>query len=647
MVFSREQWQGPAWMALAIGVVIFLALLGLRAGGALEGLELAAYDGLLTLRPARPSAHSPVVLIGISEEDIHELGGWPLPDETLARALTILAAAAPAAVGVDLYRDLPVPPGRAELEKVVLANPNVVLIMKFGDRHAAGVPAPEFLNETEQTGFSDLAVDPGGVVRRGLLFLDDGVTLRQSLAFRLATLYLAGHGIAPEPDPLVPEHLRFGRVTLPPLPAKAGGYVNTDLAGYQFLLDFQEPTASFPTYSLAALLAGRIEAAALRGKIVILGTMATSMHDIFFTAVNKGGDPGEMTPGMSVHGHAASQLLRFALDGDRPMAVPGQLAAGGWILLWSLLGGGLSLRLRSPLPFFLGAVGGALAIAALGQLAINRNYWIPVVPPLLAWLGTAGLVTAYLSHEEKKNRAALMEIFSRHVSEEVAGSLWQQRRQFLDHGRPLPQRLTATVLFTDLVGFTSIAEKLAPQELMLWLNEYMEAMGREVMAHEGIINKYIGDAIMALFGVPVARTTAAEIGAAASGAVRCAQAMAVALRELNQSWAARGLPTVGTRIGIFTGPVIAGSLGSSKRLEYTVLGDTVNIASRLESTAKDSFAFHPLRRPCRILIGDATREYLGADFPVRLIGDLTLKGKERQIRVFEVEAESAGELGEA
>lgn len=636
MAKLREHLQNPLWVALAVGILVAATILLLRGAGVLEELELSAYDRLLTFRPHPPAGESPIVQIGITEKDINEIGGWPLSDEVLARALTILTAADPTAIGVDLYRDLPVPPGREELVKTVLANPAIVLIMKFGDRQSAGVPAPEFVRESEQTGFSDLVVDQGGIVRRGLLFLDDGVTVRQSLAFCLATRYLAGRGIAPEPDSLNPDHLRFGQVTLPPLGAKAGAYVKADLAGYQFLLDYQEQANAFPTFSLADLLAGRVDSALLRGKIVLVGTMATSMHDIFFTPDNKGDDPGRLTAGMTIHAHAASQLLRFALTGARPLASLAKGWASGWIIGWTVLGGLLSLAVRSPLPFAMSAGGGAMGIAALGQLALNRGWWIPVVPPVLGWLVAAGLVTAYLSYEEKKNRGFLMEIFSRHVSEEVAGSLWQQREQFLDHGRPLPQRLTATVLFTDLVGFTSLAEKLSPQELMLWLNEYMEAMGREVMAHGGIINKYIGDAIMALFGVPVARATEVEIGADATQAVRCALAMAAAMRELNRGWAAKGMPTVGTRIGIYTGPVIAGSLGSSQRLEYTVLGDTVNIASRLESTDKEGFDFHPFDRPCRILIGESTQAYLPSDLVAKLVGDLTLKGKESALRVYEV-----------
>ena len=185
-------------------------------------------------------------------------------------------------------------------------------------------------------------------------------------------------------------------------------------------------------------------------------------------------------------------------------------------------------------------------------------------------------------------------------------------------------------MFTDIRGFTTISEKLDPQELFDWLNGYMEVMSNIVLKYHGIINKYIGDAIMALFGVPIPHTTPEEIARDAQAAVDCALEMRAAIEKMNEERV--GKPPLGMRIGIFSGPLAAGTLGSSKRVEYTVIGDTVNIASRLESYkgVDDSEA-------CRILIGEFTLQQLGDRYRTRLVGSIHLKGKEKAITIYQVD----------
>jgi adenylate cyclase len=229
-----------------------------------------------------------------------------------------------------------------------------------------------------------------------------------------------------------------------------------------------------------------------------------------------------------------------------------------------------------------------------------------------------------------------MQLFSRHVSPEVAEEIWEQREQFFESGRLRPQQLIATVVFTDLVGSTTVAEKLTPAALMDWLNMYMNAMAQQVIIHGGIIDKYMGDAIMALFGVPLARSTEAEIGRDAVRAVECAVAMERTLKELNRAWQEQQAPMIGMRLGIYTGPLVAGSLGGTQRLEYTVIGDTVVTASRLESVDKHLFVPDHLEHPCRIFIGETTRRYLGDRFQTRRVGEVRLKGQDRVTPIYQV-----------
>jgi adenylate cyclase len=197
------------------------------------------------------------------------------------------------------------------------------------------------------------------------------------------------------------------------------------------------------------------------------------------------------------------------------------------------------------------------------------------------------------------------------------------------------KKMMVTVLFSDLEGFTPLCESLDPQTLMDWINTYMETMAQLVTEHGGIVDDYAGDGLKADFGVPLARTTEAEIRQDAIKAVRCALAMEQTMDQLNADFAARDLPTASMRIGIYTGLVVAGSMGSAQRLKYTTIGDTVNTAARLENAAKELL---PLVTPCRILMGDTTVQYLNNDFQLHRLGEvnLNLKGKSHKVTAYHI-----------
>jgi adenylate cyclase len=207
--------------------------------------------------------------------------------------------------------------------------------------------------------------------------------------------------------------------------------------------------------------------------------------------------------------------------------------------------------------------------------------------------------------------------------------LWKNRDRLLDSGKLPWQTVTATVLFTDLKGFSTVSEKMSSQALMVWLNEYLSAMTEEVVKHQGIVNKFTGDGVVAVFGLPVPRKHLKDIARDARNAVACALAMGDRLAELNSQWQERGLPAAQMRVGIFTGLVTAGSLGGKERLEYGVIGDTVNSASRLESCEK-----HRQDGICRVLIAKETLVYLQGKFKVESWGELKLRGKEKPVEVF-------------
>src|SRR5258708_7312869 len=169
--------------------------------------------------------------------------------------------------------------------------------------------------------------------------------------------------------------------------------------------------------------------------------------------------------------------------------------------------------------------------------------------------------------------------------------------------RPRPQELAATVRSSDVAGFTPICEKLAPGPLIAWLDAYIDAMVQVVIAHDGVVLRFIGDGILAVFGAPVPRRSETEISADARNAAQCALSMAAAMRRLNDGWRSEGLPTAAVRGGLYTGPLVTGSLGSGSHMEYCLLGDTANTAARLQPARQ---APSPAAEDSIILVGQPT-----------------------------------------
>jgi adenylate cyclase len=217
-------------------------------------------------------------------------------------------------------------------------------------------------------------------------------------------------------------------------------------------------------------------------------------------------------------------------------------------------------------------------------------------------------------------RDRVRDLLGKVVSPEIAAQLLQSDLQLGGEEREV------TVLFSDLRDFTALSERLPPAEVLALLNRYLDRMSAVVERHGGVIDKYIGDAIMALFGAPVAAPDAA------ARALAAARAMAAALDQLNAELAAEGRPPLALGIGINTARVIAGNMGSRSRLNYTVIGDGVNLAARLEALTKDP------AYGTRILVSGATAAAAGATSGLRPLGPVTVKGRTEPVPVFAADA---------
>lgn len=643
----RKALEIPAVACALISLLVLAAVLGVRHQGWLQRPELIAYDLFLRWNSQPDKADDRIVIIGMTEDDLVKYG-YPLDDEKLATLLTKLDAAEPCIIGLDLYRDLPEPRDRRlypQLETALKKLKRVIAIERVGYFRAPQALRDEPERIVANNLPKDFTVD--GYYRRGPLAVEKGVPAplySLSLAITLAFLETKGIAVEPVEVPGKPEAplFRLGKTVFPRLDRDAGGYVGLPVEDYEFLADFrapgrfrvEDPRGQYGRdtpydFSFGAVLDGSVPAEALREKIVLVATVMQSIKDSNPTPID------DNLRGVQIHAMLTHQLLEAAIAGRKPMSWWPEWAEVLWIAAFTLAGGALSLWLRSPWKL---APALALVLGGLGYgtwHSFTQGTWLLLAAPAIGCFVAATFVTSFTAYLEGSERDTMQALFSRHVSTKVAETLWAEREQFLDGGRLKPQRLTATVLFTDLKGFSTISEGMDPQSLLAWINEYMNGIAKHVDLNNGMVNAYIGDAIMAVFGAPVPRTLEADIDQDAINAVECALAMRRELKRLNADWKTRGMPTCAMRVGIFTGPLVAGSIGSSQRLEFTVLGDTTNTAARLESAGKE-VEVDDVTRDCTILIGDATWKRLHGRFETKLVGPMSLKGKANQIIVHSV-----------
>ena len=497
---------------------------------------------------------------------------------------------------------------------------------KFADATSTGVAAPS----GAQVGFNNMVVDSDGVARRSLLMMEDrdGST-GVSFALLLALFYLDHAGVQLGPDPLDPQQMKLGGTPLPRLDARAGSYAGADAGGYQILLDCRGAHAEIPATSLSDLLAEEAGNPLFRDRIAIVGLFAESLRDAFHVSCAD----GELA-GAALHGLFANQLIRYGLGEGEAIRVLPEPAEALIVALLVALGGAVGVGSRSSARFIGLALVGLAGVWLLGAGALALGWWIPVVPGGIGFAAAAGVVTAFVTGRERAEHAQLMRLFAQHVDAKIAEEVWRHRDEFLKGGRPRPRRVPVSVLFVDVRGYTSSAEKLDPEELVVWLDSYLAEFATAIMGLGGFVVDYFGDGVMACFGVPVPRTDPESIRRDAVAAVSCAIEIRSMLSRLNERWRGHHLPPISLRVGIASGSVVAGDLGSADRLKYGVVGDVVNTAQRLESTADVAHDYET--DPCRILVSALTEELVTGAFRLREVGQLRVKGKSEPVGAFQV-----------
>ena len=623
----------PARTAFLIGLGVFVLGGILWRCGVFQESELWIYDRFVAWHSDPNVKDSRFVLVLQEEKDIQKLD-YPMRDHVLSALLEKIESGAPCVIGLDLYRDLPEPRDGSEsaiLAKTFLQYPNIVPIFLYNtddNDHPFDIPPPPAVaNDPSRYSQNNLLYDHK-TVRRALLLLpfDKKYMPYPSFAFVLAEYFLASQNVqmAQSGDDLV-----VGKTTFHRFLGNEGGYVNSEHGGIQFLQDFRGPRENnYENISVSDTLKLG-DASMFKGKIVLIGASEDSSNDVEDTPI------GSRVPGVVIHAQIANQILRAALNGEKPTQGVSESAQWPWLACWCLAGVVIGFFVRSHILFGIAIAVALAALVGSAYLFFLHGWWISVFGPAVGFLATSMFVKAYAATHEEQQRENLMKLFSQHVSPEIAEEMWTHRETFLQGGRPAAQKLMVTVLFTDLKNYSTISEKMTPAELIAWVNECQGALAQHVGKNGGIVNCYMGDGMMAVFGIPVPRKNETEMARDARNAIICALSMADEIKQMNARWRAEGKPLAGLRVGIYTGEAMAGVLGSDDHLAYSVIGDTVNTASRLESVDKEG-TMTSANAECRILIGALTYRFIKDRFPARHVGTVNLKGKAETTEVYNV-----------
>ncbi len=601
--------------------LILFALIELMAlAGLFTRPELFFYDAWFRLN----GEHNPgdqVVVVAMDEASINELGPLAWPRTIHAQILEKLKESR--AVGFDLVFDAPT----AEADDQVFADAlarhgRVVLASQFSFEHGKDgemeqifrVPQPEFMQSAAGIGFANTPTDIDDVVRR--ITTVDVNTFEMPFPNLDLAVAMVAEGIDPTALKLKPGQLRVGDRVIP-----VDG-IN------QAMIGFWGPQGTFKTYGYADVLRGKYPETEFKDKIVLVGVTNPASHDeksTPYTTSNLILSGNLATPGVEIHASAVQSFLDGRWYRPAPLLVNVVFLLLSGLLTAAAVGG------RGP---WRGLVGALLVVALAGGLSFglwwHYRLWIYFAGPLALIVLTYVVVTAadFLAAEmaRRKTRAA----FSRYVSPAVVEELMSNPDSIALGG----QRRDLTIIFVDIRGFTAYSENKAPEQVVSRLNEYLTAMTGVIFRHGGTLDKYLGDGLMAIYGAPVFFPDHVQ------RAIQTAIEIQEVIDELNRSWIEKNEPPLKIGVGINTGSVLVGNVGSPERMDYTVIGEDVNLASRVEGLTK---TFGTL-----VIISERSVHTLegAGDLPweLKYLGDAEVKGFTLPVGVYTVLDKKTGGL---
>jgi adenylate cyclase len=442
-----------------------------------------------------------------------------------------------------------------------------------------------FAEAAASEGFYSVKSDPDGVVRWMPLIIQCGQHIYPPLSIACAWHFLGKPQMLVEADRFGVQGIRMGPRFIP-----------TDESG-QLLINYLGPPKTFPHISISDIFGGRTPKGTFADRIVLVGATAMGTHDLRSTPVSP------LYPGVEVHATVIDNIL-----------VGDFLAKPKWSRVFDLLAIILMCAAVGVALPRLSAVRGVALAGGLFVLHILVAYWLfahyqvwlNLVYPLLALLLAYTALTVYRYVTEERERKRIKGAFRQYVAPLVIEEMLKDPERMKLGG----QEKVLTVLFSDLWGFTGYSERYAPHEMIAFLSEYFEKMSQKVFQHWGTLKEYVGDELMAIFGAPLDQPDHAQ------RACLTALEMRQALTALREEWVRIGRPALRARMGINSGPMLVGNLGSRYRFAYGALGDNVNLGSRLEGKA-------PIDG---ILVSAAVRDAAGEAVPMTFGGNITAKG---------------------
>jgi adenylate cyclase len=629
---ARRKLEAGAALVLAVA---FLSLV-LQVAGLIEPYRLLTLDLLFRHVPL-PQASPQVVVVTVDQADLDFFKNqgvvWPWPRQLYAHIIDYCRQSGARAVIFDIVffepssygaeDDTRLAQSAAAAANVTMtfflsreekaANPSEAeLLAKAGLNipgprprglpryHSVVTPIPPILDAAQALGNVESRPDADGIFRRIPLVLPFKDRWLPTLAFAAFQRDNGGAALSFEAGALISGSTR--------IPLDAQG---------QLLLKFRGPSRSHQRFSAANVIASESRSRhhlppiypkeAFAGKWVLIGLTAPGLMDL------KASPVAAVYPGVEVHATLLDNLLR----GDFLRTLPGwalwawSLFLAAVMILAVLFSPGLTVTLAAFVLL-------ALLYLALAVLAFWAGVWAdPLLPGIALALGF-GLATAYSYATEGRQKLYIRRMFGQYMSEKVISHLLENPEKLKLGG----ERRRVTLFFSDLAGFTTLSERLEAEAVVALLNDYLSSMTEIILAEEGTVDKFEGDAIMAFWGAPLDQEDQAL------RACRAALSQRQALAGLNRHFADLGLPPLTMRIGLHTGEAVVGNLGSVKRFDYTVIGDTVNLASRLEGLNK----FYGTA----IMASEATVAACGEAVEFRELDLVAVKGREAPVQVFEV-----------
>lgn len=413
---------------IATAPAVAVLVIALGGAGVFKLLEWASFDYFFRLRPPEP-VEDRIVIVEITESDIKSLGQWPMSDAVLAKMLLKIKAQQPRAIGLDIYRDLPVEPGYDRVVEVMRSTPSLIGVEKIVGQTVAPPPS---LQELDRVAIADLLPDADGKIRRTLMSVKDASgNWRLGLGVRVALMYLEAEGITLEVVDPSKQHLRLGKAVFRPLTGNEGNYRKADMGGYQIMMNYYGRRDSFQMLSMRQVLEDRIEPDLFRDRIVLIGVTAKSLNDYVFTPYSsiENKNQGRMA-GVVMHANVSSQILSAALEGRPLLRVWNHLVEGLWILVWSVIGATgsrmlLEVRTSHKKIIGLGRIVLLIAIAGLSigctcYLAFLWGWLIPVVSPLVALTLSALAITNFHQIWQLKQANEQLTNYSRDLEQKVS-----------------------------------------------------------------------------------------------------------------------------------------------------------------------------------------------------------------------------------